>query len=269
MAVDDISLPCWDDRQESWFSSDDERSFKINIKKRKDLLQKYGWVQEDGVSPVPINYSVNGYNFRDEEIDDRPDTAIAIGCSCTFGVGMHRESTWPYLVEQAIQKKVWNLGVPAGGYESCFRALELVIATTKSKEVFLQTPSDWRREILNDTDDPAIRIGSWNASNPNFELYLADREFAIAKRRTLYAILGVCQRYGAKLYLWNAQEAHVKLNVQEMDRGRDLIHPGHQWHSAARDAMLDRYGKPMDIEAIYAELEHYESYKNEYRSIIN
>lgn len=258
-------IPCYDPQELAWYSSDNERQMRQNLKQKRGPLARWGWLQPNG-EPVPIDYSINGYRFRDEPIDDRADTAIALGCSCTFGVGMHRKDIWPSLVERKINKKIWNLGWPAGGLESCYRALELVLPMTKSKSVFLQAPSYWRRELLKDGGDPILNVGGWNLTQPDMNMFLADREYAISRRRTMYAIIQLCERYGADLFVWDAHHAGHEIQkymvFDDQDKARDLLHPGNIWHNHAMEKMLAERNKGYtDLEHIYKILDYYESYK--------
>lgn len=74
-----------------------------------------------GIYPIDFNVNTNSKGMRDSELSSikKAKRILAIGNSCTFGVGVNDETTWPSQLETLLGDKgieVINAGVP--GYTS-------------------------------------------------------------------------------------------------------------------------------------------------------
>ena len=87
-----------------WFGTDFKELFEKNYKKYpNDESLKY--YQEN-----PIEYISNNYGFRTtDDFNDTDEGNVFLGCSFTFGLGLHLEDTWAYKVNKTIGGKFWNL----------------------------------------------------------------------------------------------------------------------------------------------------------------
>ena len=110
-----------------WFGTDFKELFEKNYKKYpNDESLKY--YQEN-----PIEYISNNYGFRTtDDFNDTDEGNVFLGCSFTFGLGLHLEDTWAYKVNKTIGGKFWNLSLPGCGMDESFRYLyEFKDSTTK------------------------------------------------------------------------------------------------------------------------------------------
>lgn len=65
--------------------------------------------QEDTVEPIP--YSLNSHGYRSSEFNKDNDILI-LGCSQTYGKGMHNEFTWPEIFCNSIDKTYSRVAFP-------------------------------------------------------------------------------------------------------------------------------------------------------------
>ena len=69
-----------------WNTTDSEETLKANLKNKESklVLEKYGYLDN------PISYDYNSMGFRSNEFD-KGKGLVTLGCSFTFGTGLHLE----------------------------------------------------------------------------------------------------------------------------------------------------------------------------------
>ena len=79
----------------------------------RQLLAQYGWID------TPIKYHINSWGFRSErEYDNVAEPCIvALGCSFTYGTGLHAVDTWPHVLASMLGVGVVNLGMAGHGLD--------------------------------------------------------------------------------------------------------------------------------------------------------
>jgi len=127
----------------------------------------------------PLKYKINKDGFRN--IDGSPfvkgsEVNIFLGCSDTFGIGMHIEDTWSYKLNKNHEGEYWNLGIPGTGVETQFRMLYHLVTKfdVKINNVFHWLPFRNRHEFL-------ISETPWN-DKPEFVISVPREEDAIFKQ---------------------------------------------------------------------------------------
>jgi len=124
-------------KSELFFPNDTVDWFMYNDKERPEELERLGW---DGWS---IDYTINSYGFRDD-FDPKKATAIALGDSHTFGIGVKKEQRWSNLLDCSVV----NLGIPGASKDHMYRVLKVWIETVRPKFVFmLDYEDEFRREL--------------------------------------------------------------------------------------------------------------------------
>lgn len=227
---------------DTFYEHDEQKTLDKHIKKRPEDLRNNGWL-DDNNKPYLFDYTVTD-GFRNTlPIKPNPKSAIAVGCSCTFGIGMPQEHIWPTLLSKALDQEIYNLGVPAGSLDTVFRVLNTYIPKILPETVYLQAPSDYRRELIK--DDGIEKIGNWTTSSTAFLLH--PDEIKLNKRRQLYGIIALCQRYQVDIVIFRSHDP-LENNYHNKDFGRDLLHPGYIWH---RELAKHMANTPNDIELIY------------------
>tara|TARA_E500000318_G_scaffold111298_1_gene129384 strand:- start:14368 stop:15225 length:858 start_codon:yes stop_codon:yes gene_type:complete len=114
-----------------WIPSDRQSNFEKNIKIYPEYLQYY--------VDNPIIYKINKQYFR-STFDFKPDknkkVNLFLGCSNTFGIGLHWEHTWPYLLSEKLDSEIINLGVPGGCMELSYLNLKKYIDFFDVQNIF-------------------------------------------------------------------------------------------------------------------------------------
>jgi hypothetical protein len=148
---------------ENDISNDDEYDYNHYSEKNRILddiksdpqrAKKYNWLNSDGELNWP-KYRVNKYGYR-TSLEYKNGTSIALGCSYTFGLGVHEEQTWPYLLSKKINKDIINLGICGGSMDSSYRALKSYTEKYTPEYVFFSIPSALRQHIQYRRDDNRV-----------------------------------------------------------------------------------------------------------------
>lgn len=116
------------------------------------------WAQceeEKHVAPgwenVDIKYRFNAQGFRTYDLERLygQRVSIALGCSCTEGVGMPEDKIWSALVEKSLDHPVLNLGIQGGSGDTVVRILTNVCSLYDIQNVYILWPESSRFEIYN------------------------------------------------------------------------------------------------------------------------
>ena len=70
---------------------------------------------------------------------------VCIGCSYTYGAGVAKESSWPSLLGQKLNKSVGNFGVHGTSIHGCYRQLVHCLKNYKIKKIILLLPKFERK----------------------------------------------------------------------------------------------------------------------------
>ena len=214
------------------------------------------------------NWGLKDHDQKVERIDHpieyNRDSVFALGCSCTWGIGVERESTWARILQEKIGLPVYNLGVPGGSADGVFRQLVTYLPIVQPRIVCIQAPSDYRREVILEYDQSVIdgpqQIGGWNAKERGLVDLLGDKEIAMNKKRNYNAIIQMCRRYDTEIrfmrfgYGWRERphpNAKLDDNPWQLERtppAADGLHPGTAWHAAVAELFLNC---PTDLDRIY------------------
>lgn len=127
----------------NWFPMDSEKLFLENKQKypRNESLNYY--------IENPIKYELNNYGFRTpDDFNSKDGGNVFLGCSHTFGIGLHLKNTWSYLLNEKIGGKFWNLSIPGTGITTHFRILLGYHRELKIKNIFHFAPKYNRFEFF-------------------------------------------------------------------------------------------------------------------------
>jgi hypothetical protein len=214
-------------------------------------LEKFGWTKDN------ITYTFNKDGFRaDEFTGGVNDSVLFLGCSLTVGIGVDLESSWTHRVASSLGLRHYNLGVGGGGPDMCFRLAHHWIPRLRPKYVMMLTPYAGRIEIV--VEEAIIQLlpnslkhleytGQREKLEPYYETWLSHP--ANADMNLLKCSLGVqsiCDSIGAQLI----EIPLIKLELETLmgpggwsgTVGRDLMHPGTEWHKAVADKFLQTLG---------------------------
>lgn len=124
-----------ENNQVLWVGTDSEELFKGNYRRKLEKRTLEYYIKN------PIVYKVNNLGFRDVELDELPDVIdLYLGCSQTFGVGLHRKHIWSTKVAEHLNYPSFNAGIPGSGAMTQFRLLEYIFNKKKIRTVFHYLP---------------------------------------------------------------------------------------------------------------------------------
>ena len=160
---------------------------------------------------------------------------MALGCSCTFGMGVDSFSAWPALLENKLRIPVYNLGVCGGSADSVFRTVASLLPIIQSRTLCIQAPADYRREIWFEGKEEPDRIGAWVKERVDL---LSEKEVALNKKKNYYAIIDLAKRYDTVIKFFRSNDSNENRRDLEKPFGSDGMHPGVRWHQFVANHML-------------------------------
>jgi hypothetical protein len=223
-----------------WTGTDTIEQYEKNIQNNDsyNLLKKLGWID------TVIDYTYNSQGFRCEEFDQR-DSAIAVGCSFTEGVGLHESQTWPAYLADLLDLPVWNLGSGGGSIDTVFRILEHYIVRLNTKVVFILTPPKPRFEYCDIRNGfPIISIGNLESHESFAKEWLAQTFNAdYNTKKTMMAIYYLCQNLKIPVFTQSSESATITNydSFNQVDLARDLMHRGTGYQQYVANLMHQSY----------------------------
>jgi hypothetical protein len=127
----------------NWFPMDTEKLFLKNKQQNPRNISLNYYIEN------PIKYELNNFGFRTpDDFNSKDEGNVFLGCSHTFGIGLHLENTWSYLLNQKIGGKFWNLSIPGTGIPTHFRMLLGYYKELNIKNIFHFAPKYNRFEFF-------------------------------------------------------------------------------------------------------------------------
>lgn len=95
-----------------------------------------------------VNFELNSYGYRTKHILT-DEYALALGCSHTYGTGLHEDERYSNLIENEIKIPIINLGRPGTAINfALLNLLNLITSNYKlPKFIILQSPSIFRLSL--------------------------------------------------------------------------------------------------------------------------
>jgi|688.fasta_scaffold577544_2 hypothetical protein len=218
-----------------WLGTDSEKNFDHNKKHSYSLLKNNGWLTNK------ITYKFNSHGFRCEEFSEDP-SIMFLGCSMTLGIGVSLEDTWVCQVANELNLHSVNLAVGGSSCDTAFRLCYDYIDKINPKIVVIRPPNIGRAELFVKDKDP-IHLGPWIAHGERspYEYYYkhwitSDINSKYQKLRNIHAIEKLCIDKGIRFY--NTENSENVNQIHSDKLGRDLMHPGVEWHKNIATAIL-------------------------------
>lgn len=212
-----------------WQGMDNPEAYHKNMEDpaSRKLLEQNNWV--DSV----IEYHANSWGFRSNIEYDlvQEPCIVALGCSFTFGVGLHEYQTWPSLLGELLGVRVLNLGMPGHSLDlnSLWLTLEGDAVLNPIAVCVLEPPNGRFSWMVQHPVTPDVYIHQMTEvcrSNPNpriiSNLLLNSLVYSYKNYHTVKAW---ADRKGVPL-LWNRNLSNPYVN----SFARDLAHFGPEWH---------------------------------------
>ena len=210
-----------------WQGTDNAETYHKNMEdpSGRILLERNKWVE------AVIDYQVNSWGFRsDIEYDLVPEPCIvALGCSFTFGVGLHEYQTWPSLLGELLGVRVLNLGMPGHSLDlnSLWLTLEGDAIHNPIAVCVLEPPSgrvSWLVQNPLESDVYTHQLREVGESNPRIISNLLLNSL-VHSYKNYHTVKAWADLKGVPL-LWN----HNLMNPYVKSMARDLGHFGSEWH---------------------------------------
>lgn len=116
---------------------------KREFAKHKKFLSNY----RDGLYVKnPVTYTINHLGYRTRDDIPTTDYILAVGCSHTFGTGLHEEHRFTNLLEDFYKVPVLNVSIPGGSPNSVRDNIIQLLSSDNRlpKLVILQWPTNAR-----------------------------------------------------------------------------------------------------------------------------
>ena len=209
----------------NWLPMDTEELYKKNILEKYDELKQNGWINN------PFTYSFNSKGFRCGEFTTE-QSIMFLGCSITMGTGIPEHSRWSNLVSDTLKMKCVNLGIGGGSHDTAFRLCHGWIDKIKPNIVIFQKPPIIRFELV--TKSQITNMGPWSLlgeprgrshGDPFFKVWsFDDQNSKLNELKNSLAIEYICNQRNIKFL----QIDESMWSSVAVDSARDLAHPGVQ-----------------------------------------
>jgi len=254
-----------------WWSSDTEERFtRQQANDNKSLMGaqldlgdrgpawRDMWKESQPGGSNPIIYDVNSHGFRTRELDDLFDfteSIMCLGCSMTFGIGVHNETTWAYKLGQELNLPVINLGIPGGSLDAMYRVYSYWQPRIKSKYTVALMPPGRRMEIQRNRHKDAWQEGHWEKvgahrmgdmmtiNRPIGELFalqiFEDEIYTVNTQKNINAIKHIAHETNSRFYLVDSEGFLTKDQI----KARDGVHPGPVWHDEIKEMVINEISR--------------------------
>lgn len=203
------------------------------------IANKTNFVFSDDTSKK-TTYNINSQGFRGKEFENID--VITLGCSITFGVGLHESDAWPNVLGNLINKNVANLSKAGASADTCFRFASHWIPKLKPQIVIYLQPPQGRFEILRkDLNQRNQGHFSVNRKNYSHEEYITFKSWHnnplnndLNYQKNSLAIEQLCAKHNAKFLMYDSADWDLTDNT-----AFDNKHPGVQQHKAFANFIVD------------------------------
>ena len=118
-----------------WIGPDNKNQLAHNNVKAKLSEQERKSI--DYYVKNPIEYKINSLGLRDIELAHKPkEVDVYLGCSHTFGVGLHEKHLWTTKLGNYTEFPYINAGIPGSGVMTQFRLFKYLSKRFKIRKLF-------------------------------------------------------------------------------------------------------------------------------------
>jgi len=207
------------DRVYKWIPTDTEEAFHKRLKKDPTNPSLLYYLEN------PISYKLNNKGFRTPiDFVDGIEGNVFLGCSHTFGIGLHLENIWAWKLNEYIGGNFLNLGVGGTGIGTGFRLLYQLKEMIRPKNVFMLYLHSYRFEYYH----PKRNWLTAAVGNSNFPIISEKNNMEMYYYLHFNAIKNLCRELGTPFYSlgeFNISETYTKTLP---DCARDMhLSPNH------------------------------------------
>jgi hypothetical protein len=209
-----------------WQGMDNRTRYEQHIENNttRRQLKRYGWLNST------IDYHINSWGFRcdREYVSIDEPCLVVLGCSFTYGTGLHEHQTWGRVLADRLGLRLVNLAVPGHGLDlgSFWLLLEGHQITNPVAVCVLEPPPgrvSWIRSI-NNTVTMADTMLNLATNNPRITNTLLLNS-SISSLRNYHTIRSWAAERNCEM-LWSKRYA------PPTTLARDLAHYGPEWQLA-------------------------------------
>lgn len=198
-----------------------------------------------------VTHNRNSCGHRSKEIDQlSKEFILFIGCSITVGSAVALQDTFPYIVSKYLNIDYYNLAVEGSGPD--LLAQNLSSWLSKIKKIPVAVIIQWPEIARTFRQDGAVvvPIGPWSCKSNigksistqhclDYEKLIITDYFEHAFNILRHAILALLEAHNIKV---------IEIaNINVVDHGRDLKHPGIQSHRLVADGVISRLNMPINF----------------------
>ena len=222
----------------NWIGTDQKDRFISNL---TDLTSKQRLISSGWNENSVIKYKLNSHAFRCPEFN-KDLKIIALGCSFTFGVGLHNHQVWPSLLESELQQPVYNMATGSASLDTCYRVLENYLPHINASCVILCEPDPTRFEIW---QQDIVYSNNNNYLDQNFTKFWnsSTNNLFYNRKKNIESMKYVCNLHNVKFINFTKEQASKTYYQDDPDESRCLIHLGPKSQKKIFKYVLDLYLK--------------------------
>jgi hypothetical protein len=232
----------------NWCGSDNRTEYDQNLRDpiQRARLQHEGWIDN------PIVYELNSEGWRSEgcrEYDIPEPSLIVLGCSFTYGTGLHLHQTWGHKVSSQLGLTLVNLGMP--GHALDLNTAWLLMNQQRIAQpravVICEPPATRISWLLGDIALPnayghtLLRLAGVKGSNTS-DLDSTALAWLINNIKLNSAVNYYKNRCTVELWAKSRGIKFLHFNsagVRAKTLARDLAHYGEDWHSTIAQQVIE------------------------------
>lgn len=227
----------------NWFPGDTKDRYQNNLssKKTKKRLQELGWID------TVIEYKFDSLGFRNDfDYDLTESYNLVLGCSISFGIGVKKEDIWYHHLLDKFPEKFYNASIPGGSFTSCVRTLiGLLQLGFKVNRIFTLSPGFDRYDVYQDSRWKSVAWWSDHHSNTK-KLILEKKHLDLVYLINSLALQDLCSKNNIELINISTNRKDIDCLICSDLCGRDLEHPGVDFHKHIAEQMYIEYRKTLD-----------------------
>jgi hypothetical protein len=232
----------------NWCGSDNRTEYDQNLRDpiQHARLQQAGWIDNS------IVYELNSEGWRSpdcREYDIPEPSLIVLGCSFTYGTGLHLHQTWGHKVSSQLGLTLVNLGMP--GHALDLNTVWLMMNHQRIAQpravVICETPPTRVSWLLGDIAlsnayaHTLLRLASargttadYDSSTPSWLIDNIKLNSAVNYYKNRCLVEQWAKSLGIKFLHFNSAGVRAKTLA------RDLAHYGEDWHNTIAGKVLEQ-----------------------------